>query len=117
MITTEEIYQIFKENPVISTDTRKIEENCIFFALKGDNFNGNKFAKEALVKGAGYVVIDEKEYLISFKTILVENVLQTLKDLANLHRQKTGNTHFGYYWFQWKNNYQGTGFSRSLSKI
>jgi len=90
MTTTEEIYKIFKENPLISTDTRKIAENCIFFALKGDNFNGNKFAGEALKKGAGYVVIDEKEYLISNKTILVENVLQTLKDLANLHRRKLG---------------------------
>ena len=90
MTTTEEIYQIFKENPVISTDTRKIEENCIFFALKGDNFNGNKFTKEALEKGAGYAVIDEKDYLRSKKTILVKNVLQTLKDLARLHRGKLG---------------------------
>ena len=90
MTTTEEIYQIFKKNPVISTDTRKIEENCIFFALKGDNFNGNKFAGTAIEKGAGYAIIDEKEYLISEKTLLVENVLQTLKDLANLHRKTLG---------------------------
>lgn len=90
MTTTEEIYKIFSDYPVISTDTRKIEENCIFFALKGDNFNGNKFAKEALEKGAGHAIIDEKGYLISNKTILVENVLQTLKDLANLHRRKLG---------------------------
>jgi len=90
MITTEEIYQIFQENPVISTDTRKIEENCIFFAIKGENFNGNKFAETTLEKGAGYSIIDENEYFISDKTILVENVLQTLKDLANLHRKKLG---------------------------
>ena len=90
MTTTEQIYKIFKENPVISTDTRKIGDNCIFFALKGDNFNGNKFAGEALKKGAGYAIIDEKEYLISNKTILVENVLQTLKDLASLHRRTLG---------------------------
>jgi UDP-N-acetylmuramoyl-tripeptide--D-alanyl-D-alanine ligase len=90
MTTTEEIYQLFKKNPVISTDTRKIEENCIFFALKGDNFDGNKFAGNALEKGAGFAIIDEKEYLVSEKTILVENVLQTLKDLANLHRKKLG---------------------------
>lgn len=90
MTTTEEIYQIFQENPVISTDTRKIEENCIFFALKGENFNGNKFAGTALEKGAGYSIIDENEYFISDKTILVENVLQTLKDLANLHRKTLG---------------------------
>lgn len=90
MTTTEEIYQLFGENPVICTDTRKIEENCIFFALKGENFNGNKFAGTALEKGAGFAIIDEKEFLISDKTILVENVLQTLKDLANLHRKKLG---------------------------
>lgn len=90
MTTTEEIYQIFKEKPVISTDTRKIEENCIFFALKGENFNGNKFAKTALENGAAYSIIDEKEYFIPGKTVIVENVLQTLKDLANLHRKKLG---------------------------
>jgi len=90
MTTTEEIYQLFTKNPVISTDTRKIEENCIFFALKGDNFNGNKFAVTALEKGASFAIIDDKDYLISSKTILVENVLQTLKDLANLHRRELG---------------------------
>jgi len=90
MTTTEEIYRIFTKNPVISTDSRKIEKNCIFFSLKGENFNGNKFAAAALDKGAGYAIIDEKEYFISNKTILVEDVLQTLKDLANLHRKKLG---------------------------
>jgi len=90
MTTTEEIYQIFGRNPIICTDTRKIEDKCIFFALRGDNFNGNKFAATALEKGAGYAIIDEKECFVSEKTILVENVLQTLKDLANLHRQTLG---------------------------
>jgi UDP-N-acetylmuramoyl-tripeptide--D-alanyl-D-alanine ligase len=78
MTTIEEIYQIFKKNPVISTDSRKIEKNCVFFALKGENFNGNKFVAAALDKGAGYSIIDEKEYYISDKTILVDDVLQTL---------------------------------------
>jgi len=90
MTTTEEIYQIFKKNPVISTDSRKIEKNCIFFSLKGENFNGNKFASAALDKGAGYAVIDEKEYYTSYKTILVDDVLQSLKNLANLHRKILG---------------------------
>lgn len=90
MTTTEEIYKIFERNQVISTDTRKIETNCIFFALKGENFNGNQFAQTALEMGAGCAIIDEKEYCISDKTILVDNVLQTLKDLANLHRKKLG---------------------------
>jgi len=90
MTATEEIYRIFKKYPIISTDSRKIEKNCIFFALKGENFNGNKYANAALEKGAAYAIIDESEYLISNKTILVKNVLQTLKDLANLHRRKLG---------------------------
>lgn len=90
MTTTEKIYQLFTKNPIISTDSRKIEENCIFFALKGDNFNGNKFTSNALNQGAVCAIIDEPEYSIPGKTILVENVLQTLKYLANLHRRKLG---------------------------
>jgi len=90
MTNTVEIYQIFKENPVISTDTRKIEKNCIFFALKGDNFNGNKFAAAALEKGASFAIIDEKEYEIPGRTVLVADVLDTLKELANKHRRELG---------------------------
>ncbi len=90
MTTREKIYQLFVEYPNISTDSRNIEKNCIFFALKGDNFNGNKYAEEALKQGAICAIIDEPEYLTSIKTILVDNVLQTLKDLANFHRKKLG---------------------------
>ena len=90
MTTTEKIYQLFKDFPVVSTDSRKIEKNSIFFALKGDNFNGNKFAAESIKKGAAYSIIDEKEYVTSDKTILVNNVLEALQDLANLHRKKLG---------------------------
>lgn len=88
MTTTAEIYQIFEKHPVISTDSRKIEPGSLFFALKGDNFNGNRFANTALQNGAAYAVIDEKEYLIHGKTVLVDDVLQALKDLANFHRKK-----------------------------
>jgi len=90
MTTTEKIYQLYTEYPEISTDSRKIEKNCIFFALKGDNFNGNKFAATALGLGAVCAIIDEPEYSIPNKTILVDNVLQALKDLANFHRRKLG---------------------------
>ena len=90
MTITEKIYQIFKAFPKISTDSRNIEQNTLFFALKGDNFNGNKFAAECLKKGAAYAIIDEKEYYISGKTILVDNVLSTLSELANLHRKTLG---------------------------
>jgi UDP-N-acetylmuramoyl-tripeptide--D-alanyl-D-alanine ligase len=88
MTVTEEIYQVYKQYPIISTDSRKIEQNCIFFALKGENFNGNKYAESALEKGAAIAVIDEVEYSSTKNTFLVNDVLQTLKDLANMHRKK-----------------------------
>lgn len=69
-----------------TTDTRKITPGAIFFALKGEKFNGNNFAKKALELGASYVLIDESEFSIPHKTILVENVLTTLQDLASYHR-------------------------------
>lgn len=90
MTTAENIYQIFRKYPLISTDSRKIENNSLFFALKGENFNGNKFAATALQNGAAYAIIDEKEYLLSEKTILVDDVLQTLKNIANIHRKTLG---------------------------
>ncbi|HPE74527.1 MAG TPA: UDP-N-acetylmuramoyl-tripeptide--D-alanyl-D-alanine ligase [Draconibacterium sp.] len=90
MTAIEKIYKLFIEHPIISTDSRKIENNCIFFALKGENFNGNKFAFTALEQGAVCAIIDEPGYSVSDKTILVDNVLQTLKDLANFHRRKLG---------------------------
>jgi len=90
MNLTEIIYQLYTSYPVISTDSRKIEPNSIFFALKGDNFNGNQFANTAIENGAAYAVIDEEKYRVSDKTILVSDVLQALKDLANHHRKKLG---------------------------
>lgn len=90
MTTTEKIYTLFSSFSRISTDSRKIEKDSIFFALKGENFNGNKFADDSLKKGASYAIVDEKEYVSSTKTILVNNVLQTLTELANLHRRKLG---------------------------
>ncbi|MCP4978702.1 MAG: UDP-N-acetylmuramoyl-tripeptide--D-alanyl-D-alanine ligase [Maribacter sp.] len=85
----EKLYQIFLQSPIICTDTRKIEENCLFFALKGDNFNGNLFAEEALKKGATYAVVDEKKYATTDKTILVDDTLQTLQKLATFHRNQS----------------------------
>ncbi|MFD2598347.1 UDP-N-acetylmuramoyl-tripeptide--D-alanyl-D-alanine ligase [Sphingobacterium corticis] len=85
----EKLYSIFQQFPKISTDTRNIAPNSIFFALKGANFNGNAFAKQALEAGAAYVVIDEKEYAeVSEKYILVEDVLTALQELAKHHRQQ-----------------------------
>ena len=83
-----EIYNLYSKNYLVDTDTRNIRNNTLFFALKGDNFNGNKFAKEALEKGAAYVIIDDDKYKINNRTILVNDVLQTLQKLASFHRQQ-----------------------------
>jgi len=81
-----DLHAIFLKFPNVCTDTRKITKDCIFFALKGDNFNGNKFASDAIQKGAKYVVVDEKEYVKSEAHILVDDVLKTLQKLAKHHR-------------------------------
>lgn len=86
--TMEHLYSIFKNSSGISTDTRVIEKNFLFFCLKGANFNGNKFAQEALDKGALAVVIDEEEFFIDERTILVPDVLTALQQLANYHRRQ-----------------------------
>ncbi|WP_281541053.1 UDP-N-acetylmuramoyl-tripeptide--D-alanyl-D-alanine ligase [Maribacter aestuarii] len=82
------LHKIFLDYPSVSTDTRKIKEGDIFFALKGDNFNGNEYAKQALEKGASYVVLDEKKYVINERTLLTDDVLETLQKLANYHRKQ-----------------------------
>lgn len=88
MITTAELYKHYLKNPVISTDTRNITEGCIFFALKGDNFNANEFAEQAIEKGAAFVVIDELKFEINSKCLLVNDVLLALQDLARHHRKQ-----------------------------
>jgi UDP-N-acetylmuramoyl-tripeptide--D-alanyl-D-alanine ligase len=80
------IYEIYTKHYLVDTDTRAIRKNTLFFALKGAHFNGNKFANDALENGADYAIIDEKEFQINDKTILVANVLDTLQQLANYHR-------------------------------
>lgn len=81
-----QLHQLFLQYPKVSTDTRRIGENSIFFALKGPNFNGNTFAQEALNKGAAYAVIDEANSIGDHRTILVDNVLETLQQLGTYHR-------------------------------
>lgn len=85
-----ELYEIFQQHPGVSTDTRSIAPQSIFFALKGASFNGNKFAGEALEKGAAYAVVDEAEYANDDRCILVQDVLTTLQQLANKHRKTLG---------------------------
>jgi len=85
----QELHSAFLANPSVSTDTRKIKENDIFFALKGENFNGNTYAQKALDSGASLVIIDEVEYFINQRTIIVDDVLTTLQQLANYHRKQS----------------------------
>ena len=82
----EDIHALFLQSNTVSTDTRKIDKNAMFFALKGDNFNGNIYAEQSLEKGASYAIIDEAAYKTSAKTILVNDVLETLQELATYHR-------------------------------
>ncbi|MCF7567707.1 UDP-N-acetylmuramoyl-tripeptide--D-alanyl-D-alanine ligase [Sabulilitoribacter arenilitoris] len=82
-----QIHSLFLECNSVCTDTRKIKKDDIFFALKGDNFDGNAYAEQAIKKGAKYVVIDEAEYKTSVNTILVNDVLETLQKLASFHRK------------------------------
>jgi UDP-N-acetylmuramoyl-tripeptide--D-alanyl-D-alanine ligase len=84
----EEIYQLYLQHPVISTDTRKIAPGSLFFALKGDKFDANTFATQALEAGAAYAVIDDAAYRLNEKCILVDDVLTTLQELARYHRKQ-----------------------------
>lgn len=88
MMTIANIYKKFSTCKGFSTDTRKIGKGEMFFCLKGAHFNGNKFAAEALKKGAAYVVIDELEYFSDERMILVDDVLKCMQNLANYHRKK-----------------------------
>ncbi len=84
----EELYQIYQQYPTVSTDSRKITTNCLFFALKGANFDGNQYAQKAIADGAAYVVIDDPSYQDGEKYIVVEDVLSTLQQLATHHREQ-----------------------------
>jgi len=87
-MTIEKLYGIYKQYPSVQTDTRKLKEGDIFFALKGDNFNGNSFVQKAIDAGAAYAVIDEAEYAVFGKTVLVDDVLIALQQLAKHHREQ-----------------------------
>ena len=87
-MTIGDLYDIYLESGEISTDTRSIQPGCIFFALKGDRFNANAFADEALEKGASYAVVDEAEYAVSDRHLLVEDTLITLQKLSRFHRDE-----------------------------
>ena len=85
-----QIHKLFLKCTAVSTDTRNIRQDALFFALKGPNFNGNTYADQALESGAKYAVIDEVVDSTDARFILVENVLETLQMLASFHREYLG---------------------------
>lgn len=87
-MTTEQLYQRYRESGTVSTDTRNIVPNSIFFALKGERFNANEFAAQALESGAKWAVVDESKYVADERYVLVEDVLTTLQELARYHRRQ-----------------------------
>jgi UDP-N-acetylmuramoyl-tripeptide--D-alanyl-D-alanine ligase len=84
----EDIYQVFIKYPSIQTDTRKLQKDDLFFALKGPNFNGNLFSRQALDQGAAYVVADEDLSFDDDRIIYVDDALETLQQLAKFHREQ-----------------------------
>ena len=84
------LYSLFQHHPVITTDSRDCPAGSIFFALKGELFNGNQYAAAALEKGCAYAVIDEAQYALDERYIVVPDVLTTLQQLANEHRRALG---------------------------
>jgi len=83
-----ELYSLFCQHPITTTDSRDCPEGSIFFALKGDNFDGNRFAAQALHDGCSYAVVDNPEYATDQRCILVDNVLKTFQQLARHHRRQ-----------------------------
>ncbi len=84
----QDLYTIFLQHSFIQTDTRKLQKGELFFSLKGSNFDGNKFARQALTAGAAYVITDEDAGFIDDRLIYTQNVLITLQALAKHHRQQ-----------------------------
>ncbi|MCX7743874.1 MAG: UDP-N-acetylmuramoyl-tripeptide--D-alanyl-D-alanine ligase [Flavobacteriales bacterium] len=87
-MNTETLYEVYKKHPMVCTDSRSIQAGCIFFALKGERFNGNTFAAQALNEGASFAVIDEPECKVDERTILVPDALKALQQLAYYHRMQ-----------------------------
>jgi UDP-N-acetylmuramoyl-tripeptide--D-alanyl-D-alanine ligase len=90
MITIDELYSIFQKHPFVTTDSRNCPDDALFFALKGESFNGNLFAAQALEAGCSYAIVDEPVNEYDERYIQVENCLKTLQDLAYYHRKACG---------------------------
>jgi UDP-N-acetylmuramoyl-tripeptide--D-alanyl-D-alanine ligase len=88
MASIETLYQHYLNHPVVSTDTRAITKGCLFFALRGDNFDANTFAAQAIQQGAAFAIVDREEFAVNENFILVPDVLTALQDLAKHHREQ-----------------------------
>ncbi len=84
------LYTIFQQHPEVTTDSRNCPKDSLFFALKGDKFNANAFAATALENGCAYAIVDEVEYAVDERYIVVDDVLSSLQDLAKQHREHLG---------------------------
>ena len=85
------LYELYKQNPQIQTDTRKLKWGDLYFALKGPNFNGNEFALSAIENGASYSIVDEPipySNAIDDRILQVDDVLSTLQALAKYHSEQ-----------------------------
>lgn len=89
------LYALFQQHPIICTDSRNCPEGSLFFALRGENFNANDFAKKALDNGCAFAIVDDPEYVLDERYILVDNVLSALQQLAKQHRQQLKTTVIG----------------------
>lgn len=95
MSKLETVYEIYKRSSGVNTDSRSLQKGEVFFALKGDNFNGNAFVKTAIEKGAEAVICDEQQDFAHHKLFVVEDSLEFLQNLANHHRQQCQATFIG----------------------
>lgn len=112
------LYKCFTECGKVTTDSRNCPEGSMFIALKGETFNGNAYALQALEKGCQYAVVDEKEYAADGhpRILLVDDCLKALQELANYHRHKMG-TESSASRNQWEDYYQGIDSLSAAKKI
>ena len=88
IMNPEQLYRLYLQYPSVKTDTRQLQPGDLFFALRGPSFNGNAFAQQALKSGAAFAIIDDPQYTLDNRTIVVEDVLTSLQQLARYHRRK-----------------------------
>lgn len=113
------LYKCFTECGKVTTDSRNCPEGSMFIALKGETFNGNAYALQALEKGCQYAVVDEKEYAADGhpRILLVDDCLKALQELANYHRHKMGTRIIGITGTNGEDYYQGIDSLSAAKKI